>query len=187
MTYTNRMGDTYFLHEGKTKTGKARYFVAKTPREGALSTMPKGFEFSESINAVVSVRKIDSSAASVPKSDLALANTEMARHPHLRGHRIEVVKGEIVVFEPESGGFPNLPEHMAGLFAVRAKSLASQRVRYSPVMKFVQESGDCDYTVYRMTYRGDGGWSYPLGCGALPKLLRRFLSHLGTEEFFELF
>jgi hypothetical protein len=48
--YTNRMGDTYYLHEGTTKTGKARYFVAKTIREGVLSAMPDGFEFAESIN-----------------------------------------------------------------------------------------------------------------------------------------
>ena len=113
VTYTNRMGDTYYLHEGTTKTGKVRYFVAKTLREGLLSTMPEGFELSESINGVVSVRKIDLSAASVPEADAALACTEMARHHHLRGHRIEIIKGEIVVFEPTTGTSPdwerNLP------------------------------------------------------------------------------
>jgi len=56
LSYTNRLGVTFYLHEGKTKTGKPRYFVAKTPREGALAAMPEGYEFSESINAVVSVR-----------------------------------------------------------------------------------------------------------------------------------
>ena len=36
VTYTDRMGDSYYLHEGKTTTGKVRYFVAKTIREGVL-------------------------------------------------------------------------------------------------------------------------------------------------------
>ena len=103
VTYTNRMGDTYYLIEGRTKTGKVRYYVSKTLREGALPAMPEGFEFSENINGIVSVRKIDSSAASVPEADVALARMEMARHSHLRGYRIEVVKGEIVVFEPRAG------------------------------------------------------------------------------------
>ena len=187
LSHTNRLGGTYYLHEGTTKTGKVRYFVAKTLREGALSTMPKGFEFSESINGVVSVRRIDSSAASVPKGDLALADTEMARHPHLRGHRIEVKKGEIVVFEPETDVLPDLLKDMAGLFSAYSKRVVSRRVRYSPVMKFVQERGNGDYTVHRMTYRGDGGWSYPLASGALHWLLKRFLRHVGTDEFFELF
>ena len=50
MTYTNRMGDTYYLIEGRTKTGKVRYYVSKTLREGALPAMPEGFEFSENIH-----------------------------------------------------------------------------------------------------------------------------------------
>lgn len=54
LAYTNR--DTFFLHEGKTKTGKPRYFFAKTIREGAITEMPAGFEVTESVSAVVSVR-----------------------------------------------------------------------------------------------------------------------------------
>ena len=100
MTYTNRMGETYYLHEGRTKTGKVRYFVAKTIREGVLSAMPDGFEVAESINGVVSVRKTDLSAARIPEADRALTSGEMAGHAHLRRHRIEVIKGEIIVFEP---------------------------------------------------------------------------------------
>jgi hypothetical protein len=83
MTYTNRMGDTYYLHKGTTKTGKARYFVAKTIREGLLSAMPDGFEFAESINGVVSVSKTGLSAARIPEADRALASGEMARHANI--------------------------------------------------------------------------------------------------------
>jgi len=104
-TYTNRMGETYYLHEGRTKTGKVRYFVAKSCREGVLSAVPEGWEFSESINGVVSVRKIHSPARRIPESDVALARAELARHTHLRDHHVDVVNGEIVIFEP-SGGMP---------------------------------------------------------------------------------
>jgi len=187
-TYTNRMGDTYYLHEGRTKTGKVRYFVAKTPRGGMLSTMPKGFEFSESINGVVSVRKIDVSAARVPESDIALVHAEMARHHHLCDHRIDVVKGEIVVFEPTNSPFSELPEEMARIFpmgTLRSVSMR-RRVRYNPVMKFVPSQKHNDYSVHRMTYRGKGGWSWPLASGSLHELLPKFLHHVGTDEFFEL-
>ena len=192
VTYTNRMGDTYYLHEGRTKTGKVRYFVAKTRREGVLSAMPEGFELSESINGVVSVRKIDLSAASVPEADAALARGEMARHPHLRDHRIEIIKGEIVVFEPTSGTSPDWATEVASPFFMRSQSpdirggRLRRRVRYGPVMKFVPSPEHSDYRVHRMTYRGDGGWSWPLASGSLDELLKRFLGCVGTDEFFEL-
>jgi len=191
VTYTNRRGDVYYLHEGRTKTGKARYFAAKAPRAGALSAMPDGFEFCESINGVVSVRKIDSKAPSVPEGDVNLARAEMARHAHLRRHRIEVVKGEIVIFEPISGLFPDLEAEIARHSSMRPEIAAllsgsmRQRIRYGPVMKFVPV-GDKRYSVHRMTYRGDGGWSWPLASGRLQELLERFLGRVGTDQFFEL-
>ena len=72
LAFTNRRGAAYYLHEGKTKTGKARYFAAKTTRRGALSAMPVGYEISESINGVVSVGRVDASAPKIPDADLAM-------------------------------------------------------------------------------------------------------------------
>ena len=73
LSYTNRRGDTYYLHAGKTKTGKPRYFVAKKVCEGALASMPDGWEFTESINATVSVRRVKPGAPAVcaPADDLS--------------------------------------------------------------------------------------------------------------------
>ena len=161
LSYTNLMGATYYLHEGRTKTGKPRYFVAKTIREGALAEMPEGYELCESINGVVSIRKASTAASKIPDTDLAMVRAELGRHEHLGRVRVEVVKDEIIVFE---------------------------RVyrRYDPVMKFVPVDEPGHYAVHRMTYRGEGGWSWPLTFGSLKKLLQKYLKHVGTDEFFEL-
>jgi hypothetical protein len=45
LSYKNRRGDRYYLHVGRTKTGKPRYFIAKTHGEGTLDAMPEGYEF----------------------------------------------------------------------------------------------------------------------------------------------
>jgi hypothetical protein len=58
------------------------------------------------------------------------------------------------------------------------------RAQYAPVMKF--ERGPDGYVAHRMTYRGRGGWSYPLEHGALALPVRKLVGHVGTEEFFEL-
>ncbi len=186
------MGDSYYLHEGKTKTGKVRYFVAKTIRKGVLPAMPDGFEFSESINGVVSVRKTDTSATRFPEVDLAIARAEMASHAHLRRHRIEVIKGEIVVLESTGGVSAEVMAAMNHPFLTGAEGPDTRaggrraRVRYTPVMKFVPFGEPGGYSVLRMTYRGGGGWSWPLASGSLHKLLKRYLRHVGTDAFFEL-
>lgn len=53
-------------------------------------------------------------------------------------------------------------------------------------MKFVPEprSGGV-YAVYRLTYRGHGGW-HILSAGPLAVLVKRYVSPLGQESFFEL-
>jgi hypothetical protein len=182
------MGDTYYLHEGRTKTGKIRYFAAKKPRQGTLSTMPKGFEFSESINGVVCVRRINESETRIPDSDIALVQAEMDCHHHLSEHRIDIVKGEIVVFEP-ANPLAELREEMVRNFpmlAYRSLSSIERRVRYNPVMKFVPLQKESGYSAHRMTYRGDGGWSWPLASGPLCELVKKLLRYVGTDDFFEL-
>lgn len=194
LSYTNRVGATYYLHEGKTKTGRPRYFAAKTVREGAIAAMPSGYEFSESINGVVSVRRADTAVSRISQTDLAMVRAELSRHEHLRRHRAEVVKGEIVIFEPMGGiSFDAVAEMARSPFVspngLKAQQLESTMVpkRYDPVLKFVPAEEPHHYVVHRMTYRGDGGWSYPLTIDPLRKVVKKYIRHVGTEGFFELY
>lgn len=57
LAYTNGKGVTYYLHEGRTQSGKPRYFFARSVRDGSLAELPTGFEVAESVNGVVSVRR----------------------------------------------------------------------------------------------------------------------------------
>lgn len=57
VTYTNRKGRTYYLHQDNTKTGKIRY-TFKAHKEGQLiESIPAGFAIRESVNGVVSLIK----------------------------------------------------------------------------------------------------------------------------------
>ena len=56
-----------------------------------------------------------------------------------------------------------------------------------PVMRLVPYEGG-QYAIYRMTYRGDGGWSrWSLDRGPLDRLVSTYLPEIGTSEFFELY
>ncbi len=186
LAHTNRMGDTYYLHAGKTKTGKPRYFFTKTVREGALLEMPVGFEVSESINGVVSVRRKRPGEAEVADADVEVVRVAVKRHRRLQDHEVRTVGGAIVIFEPDTRR-----DELRHLESVLGRQLPKsfindrmKKTRFAPVMKF--ESDGKEYAVFRMTYRGEGGWSWPLATGRLNEVARKFIQHIGTDEFFEL-
>jgi hypothetical protein len=56
--HINRKGKTYYLHEGKTKTGKPKYFFSMKSEGNLVNKMPEGYEIYENPNAQVFLRKI---------------------------------------------------------------------------------------------------------------------------------
>ena len=57
ITHINRKRQTYFLHEGKTRTGKPKYFFSKDSASDTLDAIPEGYEIYENPNAQVFLRK----------------------------------------------------------------------------------------------------------------------------------
>jgi hypothetical protein len=101
---------------------------------------------------------------------------------------VRVLGNAIVIFEPHPK-----PEQLRE-FAQRlglgqpAPSFIDDRMKratYAPVMKFERE--DHGYVVHRMTYRGKGGWSWPVMDGKLVDLVKKVVSSIGTDDFFELY
>lgn len=187
VAYRNRMGTTFYLHEGKTKSGKPRYFMAKSIGEGALAKVPEGFEICESINGVVSVRRMNGARATVPADDIAIVQGAIERCSHLRYYLARAVDSAIVIFQPNP--LPRQLEGMAfeyGIGHLPADAIAERmaRAQYAPIMKF-EPQGD-QYVAFRMTFRGHGGWSYPLKSGKLAPLARQMIPSIGTDKFFEL-
>ena len=194
--YTNRRGDTYYLHQGLTKTGKPRYFAARAVGDGALATMPDGFEFTESINGVVSVARKGRDVHPVPPADLELVQVEQARHDHLSAYKVAPLRGDIVVYQP-LGGMPaavlpmrgpvkvGTPAYLRQLAELRAQALLHQK--FDPVFKFMPATDAPGvYLASRMSYRGQGGW-LDLRAGPLTRLARQYIRLLGTDELFEEF
>ena len=58
VTYKNRKNKTYYLHEGKTKTGKPRYYFSMKTDGQLVDEIPDGYEIYEHpSNAQVFLRK----------------------------------------------------------------------------------------------------------------------------------
>jgi hypothetical protein len=93
-----------------------------------------------------------------------------------------------MIFEPSSG-LMTLDAAHARWFGIRWNEPAldhlATHTRYAPALKFVP-CGSGDYAVQRMTYRGQGRWSWPLAQGPLVELVGRFVGKVGTDGFFDL-
>ena len=57
VTHVNRKRDTYYLHAGKTKTGKLRYWFSTKADGDLVESMPAGYEVYENPDAQVFLRK----------------------------------------------------------------------------------------------------------------------------------
>ena len=129
--YVNRKGDTYFLHEGKTKTGKPKWFFSKKS-EGALAeSIPDGYEIYENHNAQVFLRIIVPTL--VTKEEIAAVEDGVRKFAKLPYFLVEAKSDSIVVFVAnQQSGF--LEETVASRFGI------SDREKLASAMQGFSES-----------------------------------------------
>src|SRR5437870_13149885 len=59
LEYTNRKGDVYYLHGGKTPTGRPKYYFSRESGDGLVDAVPAGHEIWESpTGGLVYLRKV---------------------------------------------------------------------------------------------------------------------------------
>jgi len=190
ITHRNRRGDLFYLHEGKTRTGKPKYFFSRK-RDGTLvRTVPAGFEVYENPNALVLLRRIVPSLITADETRTVAAAVKQnvkARNAitDTRGDAITVFMPSFDLAESEEELLADYP------FTDRAqlRSVLKRSLYYSPMMRFVLLPYERTRTFQAERWCCMGGiddWMAVGTPGSLPKLARQFCRHLGKESFFEL-
>ena len=192
--HTNRKGQTYFLCQGATKTGKVRYFFSKSAVQDTLEEIPTGYHIEESVNGVVSLAK-DRKQIIRPE-EIQVIETALRNHPKGNNYRVSAKGKQIIVYErlgPDA-------EDMAEIFGKtlpmysRQELLGSMRVildksaRYSPMLHFIlMDATDRTFCVERATYVASlPEWAGICGCELLQSLVDQIIPALDTDEYFEL-
>jgi len=191
LEHTNRRGDCYYIFQGKTKTGKPKYYASK--REGSakgvpVDSLPEEFEIYENPgNGTVTVRRRKASRVLPPERDLVdrLA-AELSAHSNVQ----TVIDGDrIVVYTPDTGSDDarSMAEGLEAPFALVVEHMA-RRANFSAEMRFTLEDVDQrTYSAERYCYRGAiDGWIPISGPAPLEALAQELLPHLGKESFYEL-
>jgi hypothetical protein len=187
--YVNRKGDRYFLLQGKTKTGKPKYYAARRPGLFA-DEMPEGYEFYEHPEqAIVSVRKIPTTAITAQERE---ALTALARSLVSRASCIVDIEDDSLIVYAAEGVPTGLNTALSRLLPlekqVDAAKLLGKFAIYQAMLRFTLIDAETrSFAVDRWCFRGSIDDWFPLGGGKdLETLARRFLPHLGKESFFEL-
>ena len=94
--HINRKGDTYFLHESTTKTGKPKWFFSKKTEGNLAEAIPAGYEIYENHNAQVFLRIIVPTL--VTKSEIETVEKGVRKLAKLRYFLVEAKSDSIIVF-----------------------------------------------------------------------------------------
>jgi hypothetical protein len=183
VTHVNRKRDTYYLHAGTTKTGKPRYWFAKSAEGGLVDSIPEGYEVYENPDAQVFLRK------EVPRlvtpAEVAVVKDGLKRWAPGQNCLVDVEGKQIVVYYAE-----RVTLDLKGL-GFGLTDLPTFNQRYLKVMRFnlVDENGRM-FRVQRWCFRGSIDRWIDLfesrSEGKLSDLVKRFCPHIGQESFYEL-
>src|SRR5947199_6148941 len=141
VSYTNRKGLTYTLYRGQTKTGKPRYYFARTSQGKGepVTELPPGFTISESVNGVVSLVKDRPSL--IQPEEVAAIEVAVQQHPEARRYRVAVKGNRVEVYEQVGPDYNALVSqlHIPGLsrpgLAEELRALQEPHARLPPVLR----------------------------------------------------
>lgn len=188
--YVNRRGQTYYLHKGKTKTGKPKYFFSLKTEGTLADKIPDGFEIYENPDAQVFLRRtLPKIITDAEKSVVEKGMKEFAKCKYsvvdIKGNTITVFIAnqdvdefsEIFKFSPMKHTKPDID------------TVFNQIVSYSPKMQFVLVDKDKRlFITKRFCYLGSvDDWIEISGPDTLENLVKKYVKHIDKDSYYELF
>lgn len=191
--YTNRKGKTYTLCQGKTRTGKPRYYFSGEPKDVLVEQVPPGYEITESVNGIVSLAK--QRPQQIKPEERAAVEAAAARHPKSERYRVDVKGKRILVYElvgPDADELiDRLSRYAAWMpdMAERLRADQEQHARFSPEMRFTLADEETRlFFAERWCYRGSiDDWIDIHRSGEIGLLAKTLIPTLGTDRFFDLY
>jgi len=198
--YTNRIGQTYYLRKGKTKTGKPQYFFS-TKQNGkgeAVAHIPESYEIYEHPeNAQVFLRKKHPQVINDNEKHLIQKYTKSLKRS--RRYRVDCKEEFITIYESNTdieslkSTFGNFLKHaplrpgMTFDDAINAVVCTTDQY-YTGILRFcIVDKEQRKFTAERFCFRGSiDDWIYLGGPDDLKKLAEKYIKFLGTDKFFDL-
>ncbi len=186
--YVNRKSQTYYLHQGTTKTGKPRYFFSQKTEGNLASEIPDGYEIYENPHAQVFLRKIPIKL--ITDEELEIIKKGLAEFCEVKLCKIDVKKEIVTVFAPDKdwANAENLPSMFSQGIDQSIVEYLALRTNYEAVMRFVLTNlEERLFLVQRYCYRGSIDDWIDLDEGDLSTIIKEYIKHIGQESYFDLY
>ena len=197
--YTNRIGKMYYLREGRTKTGKPRFFFsAQQHGKGeVVDRIPDGYEIYEHPeNAQVYLRKIRPQV--ITDLEKLLVNKAVKALKRSRRYLVDFKDENITIYESHSdvgelknvfGDFLKHTPLRAGMTADDAMNalVNAANQNYTAMLRFrLVDKERRKFTAERFCFRGSiNGWITLCSLENLKTLVESYIELLGTDSFFD--
>lgn len=189
--YKNRKNKAHYLHMGKTKTGKPKYYFSMKKDGELADTIPKGYEIYEHpANAQVFLRKKLQQV--ITDLEKRIVKRELENAPSSRWYLADIKGKEIVIYESNQN-VDNLKEIFGSLTnfndSFRVDEALGISVDYAPIIKFIlEDEEERTFVANRYCFLGSvDDWIYIGGPGSLKEIAKDYIKHLGQESLFEIF
>lgn len=189
VSYTNRKGQTFYLHQRHRADGRTCYVFMKQHADTAMLDVPENHDIVEGIHGQVSLRK--RGPRSITDLELAAVRRVLQAHQHLHVCRAADKGKTIEIYEPRNEPL-NGSDHPLGW----GQGWSTQRLRqyndsqadYWPQMRFVLvDHKKRLFRVERMCYRSwHDGWLDLNHTDPLSQLADTYMPHLRRQSFFDL-
>lgn len=189
VTHTNRMGKTFFLHQGTTKTGKPNYFFALRDEGDLVDTIPPGYEIYENPNGQVFLRRVRPQL--IADEEVAVVEAGMRQHCRLEHYIIDVKQDTILIYTPDQDVdlLTEILEISPEIETERAKAALDSVLSYSPMLQFVLvDEKERLFEAYRYCFLGSvDDWISISGAEPLSELVPTYVQHLEEDSYYDLF
>lgn len=186
--YINRRGRIHYLHEGKTKTGKPKYFFSMKLPENPVRAIPDGYEIYENPNAQVFLRKILPQIITPEEMEIVVSGIK--KYTKLDYFIVDVKGKNIIVYtcDQDVEALVEITSSTYSADSPRVRNVIARSLSYTAMMQFVLEDIKTrEFVVERWCFRGSVDDWIPLAYSLnLEELVRKYTIHLGEESFYDL-
>jgi shikimate kinase len=188
LEYINRKGQTYYLHQGQTKTGKPKYFFSMNKKGVLLNTVPEGWEIYENPNAQVFLRKIKPKLITDEETDTVKKGIE--QFCQLQSYLIDVKDNTITIYDADQDveALTKILQPYSIVSSTKITDALNRSLSYSPIMKFILiEQTQRLFQTQRYCFRGSiDDWIDIGASGKLSDLVKKYVKHIGKDSYYDL-
>ncbi len=191
ITYTNRKGKSFYLHQGLTKKGNPKYYFSQKSDGKLADNIPSGFEIYENPNAQVFLRRIRPKI--ITDAEVEIIRSGMEKYSQTEHYKIDIKDNVISIYLADQNvdALSELFQSGLSLSLIEkdVSDMIEQSTTYSPMMCFVLvDELQRQFIVQRYCFRGSiDDWIQIGEADELSKLVKQYVKHLGQDSYYELF